>query len=548
MRTKSLRRRTLLKAGVYGAGLAALPGLITTPTLAAVLQARGFTHGVASGEPDVDSVLLWTRYVADGDTRLRVEIATDTLFTRVVATGEALAAVERDFTARTVMTQLEPGRWYFYRFIAPDGSISPVGRTRTLPAGETARFGLGLMSCSNLGFGWFNAYAHACERSDLDLIVHVGDYLYEYPQGSYPDTKEILPGRVLDPAGELLSLGDYHLRYASYRADPDLQRLHQFYPVVSQWDDHELANDAWRGGAENHQPDREGDWEQRKTAALRAYRDWMPVSDDLWKSYQVGNLLTLFKLETRISGRDQPLDIARFLGGRRDVERALTEFRDGPLADSARSLLGGDQERWLESGLRASTRAGTRWQVLAQQIIMGEIRVPPSVSRWISADASDLVRRRAQVAEISAKLQLPYNLDSWDGYPAARARVLRAAQRAASNLVVLAGDSHNAWGNNLSIDGKPAGVEFATHSVTSPGFESLLRGATPGELAAALRKANPSLAFSDTSQRGYTSIQFTPDAVTGSFHFLRTIRERSTAMAGEQRMQAMRGVQLLREV
>jgi alkaline phosphatase D len=376
----------------------------------------------------------------------------------------------------------------------------------------------------------------------------VGDYLYEYPQGSYPDTKEILPGRVLDPAGELLSLGDYHLRYASYRADPDLQRLHQFYPVVSQWDDHELANDAWRGGAENHQPDREGDWEQRKTAALRAYRDWMPVSDDLWKSYQVGNLLTLFKLETRISGRDQPLDIARFLGGRRDVERALTEFRDGPLADSARSLLGGDQERWLESGLRASTRAGTRWQVLAQQIIMGEIRVPPSVSRWISADASDLVRRRAQVAEISAKLQLPYNLDSWDGYPAARARVLRAAQRAASNLVVLAGDSHNAWGNNLSIDGKPAGVEFATHSVTSPGFESLLRGATPGELAAALRKANPSLAFSDTSQRGYTSIQFTPDAVTGSFHFLRTIRERSTAMAGEQRMQAMRGVQLLREV
>jgi alkaline phosphatase D len=179
---------------------------------------------------------------------------------------------------------------------------------------------------------------------------------------------------------------------------------------------------------------------------------------------------------------------------------------------------------------------------------MGEIRVPPSVSRWISADASDVVRRRAQVAEISAKLQLPYNLDSWDGYPAARARVLRAAQRAASNLVVLAGDSHNAWGNNLSIDGKPAGVEFATHSVTSPGFESLLRGATPGDLAAALRKANPSLAFSDTSQRGYTSIQFTPDTVTGSFHFLRTIRERSTAMAGEQRMQAMRGAQLLREI
>ena len=512
------------------------------------MNARGFTHGVSSGEPDSSSVLLWTRYVSDSETRLRVEIATDTLFTRVVAASEALATPERDFTARTVMTGLAPGRWYFYRFIAPDGRTSQVGRTRTLPVGETSRFGLGLMSCSNLGFGWFNAYAHACERSDLDIIVHVGDYIYEYPQGSYPDAKAIVPGRVLDPAGELLTASDYHLRYACYRADPDLQRMHQVYPVVSQWDDHELANDAWRGGAENHQAAREGDWEQRKTAALRAYRDWMPVSDDLWKSYQVGDLLTLFKLETRIAGRNEPLDLARFIGGRRDVEQALLEFRDGPLADSARSILGAEQERWLENGLRASTKQGTRWQVLAQQIIMGEVRVPPGASRWIPADAAEFVRKRAQVAEISAKLQLPYNLDSWDGYPAARARLLRAAQRAAANLVVLAGDSHNAWGNNLSIDGKAAGVEFATHSVTSPGFESSLSGIAPSDLAAALRKANSGLAFSDTSQRGYTSLQFTPGAVTGRFHFLRTIRERNTAMNGERRLSAQRGEQLLREI
>lgn len=542
MSHRHIPRRRILKAGLYGSTLLALPSLAT------VLQARGFTHGVASGEPDSSSVLLWTRYVSDSETRLRVEIATDTLFTRVVAASEALATPERDFTARTVMTGLAPGRWYFYRFIAPDGQTSQVGRTRTLPAGETSRFGLGLMSCSNLGFGWFNAYAHACERSDLDLIVHVGDYIYEYPQGSYPDAKAIVPGRVLDPAGELLTVSDYHLRYACYRADPDLQRMHQVYPVVSQWDDHELANDAWRGGAENHQVAREGDWEQRKAAALRAYRDWMPVSDDLWKSYQVGDLLTLFKLETRIAGRDEPLDLARFIGGRRDVEQALVEFRDGPLADPARSILGAEQERWLENGLRASTKQGIRWQVLAQQIIMGEVRVPPGASRWIPADAAEFVRKRAQVAEISAKLQLPYNLDSWDGYPAARARLLRAAQRAAANLVVLAGDSHNAWGHNLSIDGKAAGVEFATHSVTSPGFESSLSGIAPSDLAAALRKANSGLAFSDTSQRGYTSLQFTPDAVTGRFHFLRTIRERNTAMNGERRLSAQRGEQLLREI
>ncbi|MEY3137659.1 MAG: hypothetical protein RL580_1391 [Pseudomonadota bacterium] len=542
MSHRHIPRRRILKAGLYGSTLLALP------SLAAVLQARGFTHGVASGEPDSSSVLLWTRYVSDSETRLRVEIATDTLFTRVVAASEALATPERDFTARTVMAGLAPGRWYFYRFIAPDGQTSQVGRTRTLPAGETSRFGLGLMSCSNLGFGWFNAYAHACERSDLDLIVHVGDYIYEYPQGSYPDAKAIVPGRVLDPAGELLTVSDYHLRYACYRADPDLQRMHQVYPVVSQWDDHELANDAWRGGAENHQAAREGDWEQRKAAALRAYRDWMPVSDDLWKSYQVGDLLTLFKLETRIAGRNEPLDLARFIGGRRDVEQALVEFRDGPLADPARSILGAEQERWLENGLRASTKQGTRWQVLAQQIIMGEVRVPPGASRWIPADAAEFVRKRAQVAEISAKLQLPYNLDSWDGYPAARARLLRAAQRAAANLVVLAGDSHNAWGNNLSIDGKAAGVEFATHSVTSPGFESSLSGIAPSDLAAALRKANSGLAFSDTSQRGYTSLQFTPETITGSFHFLQTVGERSTAMNGERRLSAQRGEQVLREI
>ena len=542
MSHRHIPRRRILKAGLYGSTLLALP------SLAAVMNARGFTHGVASGEPDSSSVLLWTRYVSDSETRLRVEIAADTLFTRVVAASEALATPERDFTARTVMTGLAPGRWYFYRFIAPDGRTSQVGRTRTLPVGETSRFGLGLMSCSNLGFGWFNAYAHACERSDLDIIVHVGDYIYEYPQGSYPDAKAIVPGRVLDPAGELLTVGDYHLRYACYRADPDLQRMHQFYPVVSQWDDHELANDAWRGGAENHQAAREGDWEQRKTAALRAYRDWMPVSDDLWKSYQIGDLVTLFKLETRIAGRNEPLDLARFIGGRRDVEQALVEFRDGPLADPARSILGAEQERWLENGLRASTKQGTRWQVLAQQIIMGEVRVPPGASRWIPADAAEFVRKRAQVAEISAKLQLPYNLDSWDGYPAARARLLRAAQRAAANLVVLAGDSHNAWANNLSIDGKAAGIEFATHSVTSPGFESSLSGIAPSDLVAALRKANSGLAFSDTSQRGYTSLQFTPGAVTGRFHFLRTIRERNTAMNGERRLSAQRGEQLLREI
>ena len=262
----NIDRRSLVKAGLYGLGALALPGV------ASILHARGFTHGVASGEPGARRMLLWTRYASDSGARLRVEVAADTMFTRIVAGGEAYADPDRDHTARVVVEGLAPGRWHFYRFIAPDGAMSPVGRTRTLPEGEVSRFGIGLFSCSNLGFGWFNAYAHACERSDLDLMVHVGDYFYEYQPGVYPDPKDAHPARKLDPPNETVSLADYRLRHACYRLDPDLQRLHQSYPMVAGWDDHELTNDAWVDGAQNHQPDKEGDWGVRKTAAMRAYR------------------------------------------------------------------------------------------------------------------------------------------------------------------------------------------------------------------------------------------------------------------------------------
>ena len=305
-------RRQLILAGMYGLGALSVPGV------ASILHARGFTHGVASGEPGPESVLLWTRYVDTQNVRLRVEIAEDTGFRRLAGGGEVMAEAERDHTARITLAGLEPGRWYYYRFIAPDGTLSPVGRTRTLPVGAVSRFGIGLFSCSNLPFGWFNAYAHACERSDLDLIVHVGDYLYEYPVGSYPDAASALPGRLIQPSHEIVNLADYRLRYAAYRADPDLQRLHQSYPPITQWDDHELTNDAWVDGAENHQPETEGDWSVRKATAIRVYREWMPVSDDYWRSYPIGDLATLFKLETRITGRSAPLELEAALKGRDD--------------------------------------------------------------------------------------------------------------------------------------------------------------------------------------------------------------------------------------
>lgn len=535
----TLTRRELITTAALGIGALALP------SYAQLFAARGFTHGVASGEPAAESVLLWTRYVADGDTRLRVEVARDTLFKRIVGGGETLASHERDHTARLIVTGLEPGRWYFFRFVAPNGATSPVGRTRTLPVGEVSRFGIGLFSCANLGFGWFNAYGHACTRADLDLIVHAGDYIYEYPRGSYPDAKQSLPGRVLEPANETITLADYRLRYACYRLDPDLQRLHQSFPMVAQWDDHEFANDTWRDGAENHQSATEGDWMTRRAIAERVYREWMPVSDEYWRTYQIGSLATLFKLETRISGRSAPADLESALRGKSDLARALVEFRDGPLNDESRTMLGEAQEAWLRDALRSSTGAKTRWQVIAQQVLMGEIVIPQEAAQWIGADAPEAVRRRLGVGLAAARAGLPYNLDSWGGFPAARRRLLGDAVKAEANLVVLAGDSHNAWAQNLAVGRDAVGVEFATPSVTSPGFEYTLSGVDPAEISRAVRARNPDLAFLDASRRGYTSVLLTPDSVTGNFHFLKTVRGHDVSLAETRTLRALYGAKRL---
>jgi alkaline phosphatase D len=287
-------RRSLLTTATLGLGAFAVPGFAQTLSIG---DTRGFTHAVASGEPAQDSVLLWTRYVpaSGGAVELRAEIAETPDFARVVSGGAQITGPWRDHTAKITVDGLQPGRIYHYRFIAPDGSMSPVGRTKTLPAGDMARrFRAAIFSCSNMPFGYFNAYGHAAARDDLDCLVHLGDYFYEYRTGNYPAPVDQVAGRVPQPAGELIHLADYRLRYASYRADPDLQKLHLGWPMIVQWDDHESANDSWEGGAENHQPD-EGDWLARKAAAIQAYREWMPVSDEPWKAYDIGSLATLFR-------------------------------------------------------------------------------------------------------------------------------------------------------------------------------------------------------------------------------------------------------------
>ncbi len=539
-----LDRRFVLKAGTFGIAALGLPGFAYS------YQAQtGFTHGVASGEPQADSVLLWTRFVSTGTAQLTVELSETIDFSAVKAGGSISALAERDFIAKIVVSGLQPGRWYYYRFIAPDGSVSVTGRTRTLPVGDIDRFALGVFSCSNMPFGHFNAYAHAAERQDLDLILHLGDYLYEYAAGTYPSLDQAVPGRVIQPDHEMLTLADYRLRYASYRADRDLRRLHQNFPVISMWDDHEIANDSWKGGAQNHQA-AEGDYFVRKKIAEQVYREWMPVRDRVsdqqsWSNYQIGTLASLMVTESRLTGRDQPAELAAAFAGAADIPATLAAFRDDVWQDPSRSMLGDVQSKWLADTMKASTSSGTHWQLWAQQCVMGSLKLPPETGNWISPDAPDFVRRRALAGLAAAQAGLPFNFDAWDGYPVARDGHLRAAQAADADLIVLSGDSHNGWAFDLSVDGQAAGVEFAGHSVTSPGFESFAPATPSKDIAAALMRSNDQLRWADSGSRGYMSVELTPQEAQSNWHSLATITKRSTAIAGTSTQRVQKGRNIL---
>ena len=525
-------------------GLAGASAALATLPASAQGFGAGFTHCVASGEPQADSVLLWTRFVAQAETKLEWQVSESSDFARPVAEGEVIAAPDRDWCAKVVAKGLSPDRWYYYRFTAPGGTQSPIGRTRTLPQGKVDSFKLAVFSCSNFGFGWFNAYAHAARADDCDLAVHLGDYIYEYQEGNYPSDAQRNIARGLSPRTEIVALTDYRLRYATYRNDPDLQRIHQVMPMIAVWDDHESTNDSWKDGAQNHQPDTEGDWEVRKAAAKRAYREWMPVSDEAYSKFEVGDLATLFRLDTRLEGREEQFNLTKVLEGATTPDAAmaaLTKFRDGDWADAQRQLLGEAQEAWLTKGLSQSRQRGATWQVLVQQVLMGNLKSPRALTSQLGDSLPDFVRQRLTAASMASGVGLPLNMDAWDGYPAARERVLKAALEADANLLVLAGDTHNGWAFELDHDGAKAGIELGVCSVSSPGFENYLSFVKPDVLAGSLVEENDQLKWADTSQRGYMVVELTPTRAVTEYRFVAGIKQRSTQLAGTKRITSEAG-------
>lgn len=532
-----MQRRKFLKTIVMGSTLTSL-GL----SLSACNDddtPLEFTHGVASGDPLDNSVIIWTRAVpvsAEDETidstDVHWEMALTEDFSDPVASGTATTSAEKDYTVKVDVSGLLADTTHFYRFFN-DSTQSLTGTTRTLPV-DTNRVKLAVFSCANYPAGYFHVYQEAAKRDDLNAVLHLGDYIYEYEKDGYASEDAETLGRVSDPQHEIITLTDYRRRYAQYRTDSGLVSLHQKVPFIQVWDDHEIANDVWKEGAENHSAD-EGDFQQRVDVALQAFYEWLPVREaadgnqrKIYRSFNFGNLLSLHMLDTRLIGRDQQLDYV-------DYFDASGQFSDtqfvADLTAADRSLLGDAQRQWLQTTMAQSQAV---WQVLGQQVLMGRMKLPAPVAlQQISlADYTALAQLAAanpklltaQQQAVLAAPGIPYNLDAWDGYFVEREQVLGTALALDKNLVVLSGDTHNAWANNLQdMNGNQVGVEFATSSVSSPGFEEYL-DEDPDTVTAGVTQIIPGLVYADTEHRGYMVLDITANRIDTEWIFIDTVK------------------------
>jgi len=474
----SIGRRDLLR-GALGIPLAT--GVAGCSSKGDAAAAERFQHGVASGDPLPDGVILWTRITTDGSgVDVDWEVAEDPQLTKRVASGIARTGGDRDFCVKVDVRGLQPAKTYYYRFTAL-GSSSRVGRTRTAPSGANRRLRLAMVACASYAHGYFHGYRAISRLLDLDAVIHLGDYIYEYADGDYGDV------RKYEPSHEITTLGDYRTRHAHYKRDPDLQEVHRQQVFITIWDDHEVANDAFKDGAENHTEGTEGAFADRKAAARHAYMEWMPIreqerEDKIFRKLSFGSLVDLVLLDTRLYARTkQP-------GG---------VLGPPPAPDPARTLLGDEQAAWMEGQLRSST---AQWKLIGQQVMVGNV----------------ILEKDKQLA----------NLDQWQGYPESRNRLLGFFRDSGvKDMVVLTGDIHSSWANELVVDPNDAtaydpttgrgslGVEFVTPGISSPGIPDLFVG-----LIDQARKLNPHVKFVEPSHRGFVILDITPERIQGAWH------------------------------
>ncbi|WP_337843112.1 alkaline phosphatase D family protein [Rheinheimera sp.] len=529
-------RRTFLKqlAVVSGAGwlTSSLLGCTSQMSLPANTAKLEFLHGVASGDPQQDRLILWTRVSPEpltDNVSLLLEVSTNPDMQPLVHSELVLAKAANDYCVKVDLAGLTPATDYYYRF-RDQNSSSVIGHGRTLATQRPESVRMAVLSCSNYPAGYFHAYKEVA-RQPLDAVLHLGDYLYEYAMGEYGTEQAKALGRELaaDNSKEMLSLADYRKRYALYRADTDLQAAHQAHSFICVWDDHEITNDAWTDGAENHQPE-EGSYQGRKLAALQAYYEWMPIrplvsgqQQSLARRFDFGDLVSLYMLDTRIEGRMQQLDYASFS----DADQGLdSDSFLRALQEPTRTLLGPQQQSWLLQQLLSSKAS---YQVLGQQVLMAKMWLPAQALAALGKPGPELAAQLHQLAQQvkAGQKLLPYNLDAWDGYPAERELIYQAAMKTGQPLLVLAGDTHNAWASSLhSGNGNKVGVELATASVTSSGIEDYLKldSTALRQLEQDLVQLIDELDWCNLEQRGYLLLNFTASQLTAQWFGLDTVK------------------------
>lgn len=556
--SEKISRRELIQKSLFGFGALSLPVAFTgcndgSDEEGSETQAD-FLHGVASGDPLQDKVILWTRLTpVDFSAPLKVtwEIATDDQFKQNLKTGTVQTSKTDDFTVKVGATGLQAGTTYFYRFRF-GSKVSPVGQTKTLPV-TTNKVSFAVCSCSNYPAGYFYVYREIAKQN-VDVVIHLGDYIYEYGADGYATEDAAKLGRILpsDNNKEIIKLDDYRKRYALYRQDKDLQAVHQRHPFIVIWDDHELANDTWRDGAENHQ-DNEGSFSDRKLAALQAYFEWMPIRPvsstdhlNIYRQFNFGSLVQLTVLDTRIIARDKQLEYTDYMiASGLDAQKFQAD-----LTDPKRTLMGYTQRDWLVDKLKQSTAT---WNVIGQQVLMSKMWIPAellaSLGQITSGGTSPdtLAKMTAQITElVTLKLRLeqgdptltvqekarvttlvPYNLDAWDGYYAEREFLYAKLAEFNKKIIVLAGDTHNAWTSYLySQKGEYVGVELATSSVSSPGLEKYLSIplAQLQQFEFAFTTLIDELAYCNLNQRGYLMVTLDDKQVLSDWIFVDSIK------------------------
>ena len=471
-----------------GDGTPALPELPEYSWDGALGSVDMFEHGVASGDPLTDAVVIWTRTSSEvsGPVEVWWEMSLDEAFEQRVAQGTTTAEAASDFTVKVDVTELVWGRNYYYRFFA-EGRQSPIGRTRLAPkGGEASQLRFGVCSCSNYGFGFFYGYRHMAARADLDAILHLGDYTYEYAEGEYPEPDERV--RMIEPPNETVTLEDYRIRLSLYRRDPDLQECHRQHPFIVVWDDHETANNSWMNGAENHQGD-EGSWDDRVMAARQAFFEWIPIRDNptqrLYRSFNYGDLADIIMLDTRIDGREEQFP-------------AIVAPEDAPFPEN---ILSAEQEAWLKERLSLST---ARWRVIGNQVMVSLLQV------------NNLDGTRGII-----------NTDLWQGYPEGRARVLsHIRDNDFGNTVFVTGDIHSSWAMDVTVDadsyesstreGSIAG-EFVAPGITAPN-DPALQSFNPDAFLPVVR-------YVETLSRGYFVLEVQSDKVQADWYLLDGVAE-----------------------